>query len=164
MTKRLRNLIHELLFVLSMNAHDLWVLQRFLAQLKDGHLLQIFPFHTNLRSPLLQSCLMRRNSYHRQNGDSEQFRMLKKSSNCHHRDTEMLAFETDGTNDVVERSLVLEEVILGRDTDKIIHSAVRSDHGHDPVGFAAAGRRIVRQLRYITLQAAGIDPLAVARD
>ncbi len=134
MTKRLRNLINELLFVLSVNAHDFRVLQRFLAQLKDGHLLQIFPIHTNLRSRLLQSGVGGGILITDKTGTVSNFCCSKNVQ---------LAFEANRADDVVERSLILKEVVFGRDTDEIIHSPTRSDHSHNPVGFAATGRGIV---------------------
>src|SRR2546422_6219595 len=48
--ENLRQLVHQLFFVFAVNALDLRKLQSFLAQLEDGHSLQIFPLHKNLRS------------------------------------------------------------------------------------------------------------------
>src|SRR5262249_42032380 len=99
-----RDFIHELFFVFAVDSLDLRIFERFFTQFEDGHLLQILPIHTILRSSLSNQVWY---------GAI----LITKSSIA----------KPDTVDDVLEGKRIRAEIILRRDADEIVDLTVGSD-------------------------------------
>jgi hypothetical protein len=123
------DLLHQLLFVLSVHTLDLRILQRFLPHFEDSHVLQIFPIHTNSSGV---------NVFDFREGEfSHKKAQTPQKLSCDVCASWWLS-EFDAVDDVFKSAAVSIEFILRSDRDEVVDLSIGRHRRNNPIGLAGA--------------------------